>query len=84
MKGKTLIYVGIYAAAAYGVYYLFFSKSALANTIIKSGNYSSPKKDLMEFGANFLKPWAKASKNGQPTFIFQGKTYNTKGGRAKQ
>jgi hypothetical protein len=30
---------------------------------------------------NFLRPWAKAAKNNQPTFTFEGKTYNTQGGR---
>ena len=82
-KGKTIYWVLGFGVAAYGVYYLYFSKSAKANTIIKTGNFSSGKSALMDFGNNFLTPWARAAKNGEPTFMFQGKAYNTNGGRAK-
>jgi hypothetical protein len=35
---------------------------------------------LLTFGKNYLKPWAMAAKAKQPTFTFEGKNYNTKGG----
>lgn len=84
MKNKTIFWVVGFGAVAFGVYQLYFSKSAFANTIIRTGNFTSGKAALMGFGSNFLKPWAKAAKNGQPTFVFEGKTYNTNGGRVKQ
>jgi len=29
----------------------------------------------------FLRAWSKSAKNNVPIFIFQGKTYSTKGGK---
>jgi hypothetical protein len=82
MNKKTIFYVGVYAVAAYGAYYMFFSKSAYVRTIKKTNNYSGTAKDLKDLvGKNFLKPWARAAKNNVPTFEFEGKTYNTKGGK---
>lgn len=84
MKNKSIIWIAVYAAAAFGVYQLYFSKDAYAKTIIKAGKYGGSLEALKSFGMNFLRPWAKAAKNNQPTFIFQGKTFNTQGGRVKQ
>jgi hypothetical protein len=30
---------------------------------------------------NFLRPWSKSAKNNMPTFLFEGKAYNTNGGK---
>lgn len=84
MKKSTLVWVGVYAVVAYGAYYMFFSKDAYAKAIIKAGKYKGSLEDLKSFGMNFLRPWAKAAKNNQPTFTFGGKTFNTQGGRVKQ
>jgi hypothetical protein len=82
MNKKTIFYVGVYAVVAYGAYYMFFSKSAYVRTIKKTNNYGGSEKDLKDLvGKNFLKPWARAAKNNVPTFEFEGKTYNTKGGK---
>ncbi len=54
---------------------------AYAKAIIKAGKYGKSAEELKSFGMNFLRPWAKAAKNNQPTFTFEGKTYNTQGGR---
>jgi hypothetical protein len=82
MNKKTLLYVGIYAVVGYGAYYMFFSKNAYVKTIKKTNNYGGTEEDLKNLvGKNFLKPWAKAAKDGVPTFLFEGKTYNTKGGK---
>jgi hypothetical protein len=82
MNKKTIFYVGLYAVAAYGAYYMFFSKSAYVKTIKKTNNYGGTAEELKNLvGKNFLMPWAKAAKDGVPTFLFEGKTYNTKGGK---
>jgi hypothetical protein len=81
MNKKTLLYVGIYAVVAYGAYYMYFSKDAYAKAIIKAGKYRGTKEDLKAFGMNFLRPWSKSAKNNMPTFLFEGKAYNTNGGK---
>jgi hypothetical protein len=84
MNNKAILYIGIYAVVGYGAYYMFFSKDAYAKSIIKSGKYGGSVQDLKGFGANFLKPWSKAAKNNQETFVFEGKMYNTQGGKIKR
>lgn len=84
MKKSTFIWIGVYAVVAYGAYYMFFSKHAYAKTIKNAGRYNGSLEDLKTFGANFLKPWAKAAKDNQPTFTFDGKQFNTQGGKIKR
>lgn len=84
MKGKTLIWIGVYAAVAYGAYYMFFSKKAYAKKIKDAGKYNGTVESLTEFGADFLRSWSKAASKNEPTFTLKGKTYNTQGGKAKQ
>lgn len=59
------------------------TKADYANTIISSGNFTSFAA-LMNFDEDFIKVWATAAKAGQPKFVYNGKTYNTKGGKAYQ
>lgn len=84
MKKNTILWVGLYVVVAYGAYAMFFSKDAYAKAIIKAGKYGGSVQDLKSFGMNFLRPWARAAKNNQETFTFEGKTYNTNGGRVKR
>lgn len=49
------------------------------DTIINSGNHAN-RKFIETFQPEFLSAWANAIKAGQPTFVFNGKTINTKGG----
>jgi hypothetical protein len=85
MNNRTLLYIGIYAVVGYGAYYMFFSKDAYVKTIRKTNNYGGSEQELKDLvGKNFLKQWAKAAKNNVPTFEFEGKTYNTKGGKIKR
>jgi hypothetical protein len=51
------------------------------DTIINSGN-SSNKMILETFQPEFIKAWATAVKVSAPTFYFEAKNYNTKGGKA--
>lgn len=50
------------------------------DTIINSGNHSN-RAFISTFQPEFLSAWASAIKNNQPTFVFNGKTINTKGGK---
>lgn len=53
--------------------------------IIKVENLSARSYgQIVTFSQDFLKNWADASVSGAATFQYQGKTYNTKGGRAKK
>lgn len=82
MNKKVVFYVGLYAVVAYGAYYMFFSKNAYAKTIKKQDASTGTLEQLKKYDMSFLRVWAKASKNNIPTFDFEGKTYNTKGGKA--
>jgi hypothetical protein len=82
MKKNTILWVLGYAVVAYGAYSLFFSKKAYAKQIIAQGKYQGQLSTLENFDMGFLRVWAKAAKGGQPTFMYQGKNYNTNGGRA--
>jgi hypothetical protein len=84
MNTKTIVWVGVFAGAGYVAYIVLFQKKMFAKAIVNSGNYSKGVDSLLEFDKSFLKPWANASKSGNPTFIFNGKEYNTNGGRAKK
>jgi hypothetical protein len=84
MKGKTLIYVGVYAAVVYGAYYMFFSKNAYAKKIIMSGMYGRSINDLKGFDYGYLRAWSKSASKNEPTFTYKGKVYLTKGGSAKK
>lgn len=59
------------------------TKADYANMIISSGN-STSFAALMNFDEDYIKAWATAIKAGQPSFVYNGKTYNTKGGKAYQ
>jgi hypothetical protein len=84
MNNKTLLWVAILGGASYVAYMLLFQKKMYAQTIVNSGKYSGGVNSLLDFDKLFLKAWSKASKSGNATFIFNGKEYNTEGGRAKK
>jgi hypothetical protein len=83
MNNKTLVWIGIYAVVGYFAYSYFYSKKSSIKKIILSGNFAGSESNLEGFDTGFLRMWANASKNNEPAFIYQGKIYNTKGGRAK-
>lgn len=78
-KNNTLIYAGV--AVAGFLLFRLLNKLQLANTIVSTGNHGSVQTLIRSFGANFLRPWAEAAKAGQRSFVFDGRTFNTKGGR---
>lgn len=82
-KSRALIYISVYAIVGYGVYYYFFSKKHFAKIIADSGNYNLGVDELMNFDTPYLKAWSKAIKNAQTSFVLEGRTYNTIGGKIK-
>ena len=82
MKKSTFVWIGVYAVVAYGAYYAFFSKTAYAKKIIKAGKSNQSLELLKSFDMAFLRVWSKAAVENNPTFLYNGKTYNTQGGRA--
>jgi hypothetical protein len=79
---KGLIAVLVVGSIGYYAYMKAYgSKHKYAKQIIKAGN-SSNMAVLHTFGEGYLKEWAKASKRGTTTFTYEGKTYNTQGGKA--
>lgn len=80
---KGIIAVVAVAAVAAGVYLLLNKgKRNYADVIIKSGmaaNYPI----LITFDSDYLKEWASAIKRNQPQFEYNGKMYNTNGGKLK-
>lgn len=85
MKKETLLWIGVYAAIGYAAYIYFKpSKKKDINTIVSTGNYNSAPSNLQGFGEKFLRAWAVASKKGLPNFVYEGKVYETNGGRQKK
>ena len=82
MKKKTLLWIAVYGVVAYGAYYMYFSKTAYAKKIIKAGKSNQSLEDLKSFDMAFLRVWSKAAVQNNPTFGYNGKTYNTQGGKA--
>ena len=78
---KTLMYVGIYGVAAFGIYLAaknnYVSKRQKSIALINDAKY-------LGFEDAFLKEWGKASKSGTVEFTYKGKVYITKGGTAKK
>jgi hypothetical protein len=52
-----------------------------ADVIVSSGSFAT-KSTLLTFQPEFVSAWASGVKAGSPTFTFQGKKYNTQGGKA--
>lgn len=84
-QNNTYRYIALAILIAGGI---FLYKRVTANkanddvdTIINSGNHSN-KMFLETLQPEFIKAWADAVRSSSPTFVFNGKTINTKGGRA--
>jgi len=84
MKKVNWINVGIVLGATYFLVQFFRPrKKQYALSILEMGN-STSYEGLLSFDEPFLKEWAYASNLRMPTFEYQGKTYMTKGGKAKR
>lgn len=81
-NGKTYLFIALYGIAAYGAYYLFYSKTAYAKKIIKAQKSKGSIDKLISFDMAFLRTWSKSAVNNDTTFTYNGKSYNTQGGTA--
>lgn len=82
VKG-ILAVVGVGAIVAGILYMTKNKKRHYAKVIVKLAG-SSNFADILTFEEPFLKAWSIALSKGEKTFSYQGKSYNTKGGRAVQ
>lgn len=81
---KGIITVVTVLAVGYAAYYflLWDKKAFYAKKIVAAGKHGS-ESDLKTLGEGYLKEWYKSVKKGSDSFTFEGKTYNTQGGRLK-
>lgn len=71
------------AALGTGAYLLFRDKKKVyARTIQKKGGSSQTILWLSSLEEGYLKAWAQALENGKISFMYQGNSYNAKGGKA--
>jgi hypothetical protein len=84
MNKNTKVTAIVVVAGLTILYFAFLRKGKkwAVNTIISTGNYGLGAEKLSEFESSFLVSWAKSAEKGNEFFIYRGKTYKTKGGRA--
>ena len=79
-KKGLFVILGV-SAMVFAAWYMYsHTKRAYATTIVKlGGNSSFP--SLMSFDEGYLKAWAKSLSKARDTFVYDGKVYNTQGGK---
>lgn len=90
LNSKKLVPVIAIAVVAYYLYWRKKNKTSAseptkidnATLIVSTGN-STSFPALMNLDEAYIGTWAAAIRASQPTFIYGGKTYNTKGGKVK-
>lgn len=81
---KTVIALVLTGGAIYATYhYLVKPKENKLAYLWENGFSSGPAVALRHFETGFVSAWYDAAKANNQTFDYQGKTYMTKGGRAK-
>lgn len=85
---KGAIVVGVVLALGYVAYKKFGkpdSRKVLINYLNATFGADSKHTDFINNAdMGYVESWSKALMNGQDTFEYNGKTYNTKGGTVKQ
>ena len=81
---KGIVTVLTVVAVGYAAYYflLWDKKAFYAKKIVGAGKHGN-EGDLKTLGEGYLTEWYKAVKKGSDSFTFEGKTYNTQGGKLK-
>lgn len=88
LKGAIVVIVVL--GVGYAVYRITrpkstkVSKSAMVAYLIQNNYFGSTPDVLMTFGDDFVAAWYAAAKAMQSTFSYNGKSYNTGGGKAVQ
>lgn len=79
-NSRILIYVGIYAAVAYGGYMLYTNtKMYFIKQLAKMGKLTY-NEGYKTFDKGYLKAWYNAAKLGSASFVYNAEKYNTQGG----
>jgi len=60
------------------------NKNQAIDLIIQKGYFTSGRSNLESFDDAYVLAWAKAAKKGDEVFIYEGKTYNTQGGKLQK
>lgn len=87
MNKNSKVITGIVVAGGLAALYFLVLKPKLMSTerainiIIKKG-YAENRTVLKTFGEDYLKAWGKAAQKEDDTFVYNGRTYLTQGGRA--
>ena len=82
-----IIVVGVLAVVYIG-YRLVYkpttgpTKRQMADYLIQYNYYNSSEDQLLAFGDDFVAAWYAAAVAAKPTFVLNGKTYNSSGGKA--
>lgn len=85
VNNKTIAILIGAAVVGFAAYkYFWDSKKHYAQVILSSGMYGSGSAALESFEKEYLKEWSKAAKSGVDTFVYAGRSFNTKGGTAKK
>jgi hypothetical protein len=84
MNKKTIIWVLAFGGISYGAYWYMKNTKKSYATIIVRGGGSTGYETLLTFDKPYLKAWSIAVKSKQPTFNYNGLTYNTQGGSTKK
>jgi hypothetical protein len=82
MNKKTIFYIGLYAVAVYGAWYLYNNtKKAYAHVILNAGLAGGGEAALLNFDKEYLKAWSKAAKSKSSIFTYNGISYSSMGGK---
>ena len=85
VNNKTIVMVIGTAVIVFAAYkYFWDSKKHYSQVILSAGMYGSGAAALESFDKEYLKQWAKAAKSKIDTFVYSGRSFNTKGGTAKK
>ena len=86
---KGAIVVGSTLLVGFGVYTLFFSYARDKKLVLKSlasefGKIPEHEPFVNKADKGYIKAWAKAIRKGEQFFYFNGRKFNTSGGRTAQ
>lgn len=78
---SVLIVGGLLAVYFFVVKPKKLNKAKAIDLIIQKGYFTSGRSTLESFDETYILAWGKAAEQGGDTFIHEGKTYKTQGGK---
>ena len=80
---KTVIWAVVFLGIGYAAWAHFSKTKKAMIAYLTLHGYSNYASTLMTFDDGYIKAWYMAAKKGDLTFSYQGKVYNTTGGKVK-